>query len=176
MELYEAINERRSVRHFLDKDVEEGKILRILEAAIKAPSAGNLQPWEFVLVKEEKNKRDLANAALYQTFIYEAPAVIVVCADRERSASRYGFRGTELYCIQDTAAATMNLMLAAVAEGLGTCWVGAFHEEEVRKVINAPKNVRPVAIVPVGYPSRDGYRTGRYDLESVLHRESFKPL
>ncbi|MFQ6051035.1 MAG: nitroreductase family protein [Candidatus Hydrothermarchaeota archaeon] len=173
MELYEAINKRRSVRDFLDKDVEDEKIFRILEAAIKAPSAGNLQPWEFVLVRDEKNKRELAKAALNQNFIYEAPVVIVVCADKERSGSRYGSRGRELYCIQDTAAATMTLMLAAVAEGLGTCWVGAFHEEEVRKVINAPKNVRPLAIVPVGYPSRDGYRTGRYDLESVLHKESF---
>ncbi len=160
MDFWEVIERRYSLRDFdPSRDVAPEDVEKILRAAIRAPSAGNLQSWFFVVVREEEKKEALARAALEQRFITQAPVVVVVCADPDRSATRYGGRGVNLYCLQDTAAATENLLLAAVALGLGGCWVGAFHEEEAARALNLPSHLRPVAIVPLGYPTRP--RTGR---------------
>jgi len=145
----------------------------LIEAARLAPSAGNIQPWEFVIVRNAEIKRRLAIAALHQTFIEEAPVVIVVCADVARSSWGYGSRGANLYCLQDTAAATENILLAAQALGLATCWVGAFHEDEVAKVVNTPKNVRPVAIVPVGRPAEKPMSPPKRTMREIVHHETF---
>ncbi len=149
--LYETIRHRRSTRVFSKKVPDRRIIEQILEAAIWAPSAGNLQPWIFLVIRRDEMKRRLAKAALDQRFIAEAPLVIVVCADTMRSAGRYGERGVQLYCIQDTAAATQNILLAAHSLGLATCWVGAFNENDVRGVLELPPDVRPMALVPIGF-------------------------
>lgn len=169
----EMIRERRSIRAFTDKEISEGDAELLVEAACLAPSAGNRQPWEFVIVRDEKNKRRLAEAAYGQYFIAEAPIVFVVCADPGRSASRYGRRGTELYCLQDTAAAVQNLLLTAKANGLGSCWIGAFDEVRAAEVVGAPKDVRPIAIVPVGYPAESPPQRPRRRLSEVIHKERF---
>ncbi len=169
MDFWEVIERRHSLRDFdSSRDVAPEDMEKILRAAIRAPSAGNLQPWFFVVVREEKKKEALARTALDQRFIARAPVVVVVCADPARSAMRYGRRGTNLYCLQDTAAATENLLLAAVALGLGGCWVGAFHEEEAARALDLPPHLRPVAIVPLGYPAWPAAgRTSRRDLKEV---------
>jgi len=169
MDFWEVIERRYSLRDFdRSRDVAPENVEKILRAAIRAPSAGNMQPWFFMVVREERKKEALARAALDQSFIAQAPVVVVVCADPDRSAMRYGGRGTHLYCLQDTAAATENLLLAAVALGLGGCWVGAFHEEEAARALDLPSHLRPVAIVPLGYPSRPAAgRTSRRDLKEV---------
>ncbi|MHA1627095.1 MAG: nitroreductase family protein, partial [Candidatus Asgardarchaeia archaeon] len=120
---------------------------------IHAPSAGNLQSWEFYVLRSRKVKRKIADAALGQRFIEEAPVVIVVCANENVSSLRYGLRGKELYCIQDTAAATQNILLSAYALGYGSCWVGAFMEDEVSRILKTSPGVRPVAIIPIGKPA-----------------------
>lgn len=173
MNLFDTINGRRSVRSFLDKEVEQEKVEKILNAAINAPSAGNIQPWEFVIVKEKETKEKISEAALGQSFVAEAPVVVVVCADTEKSASRYGERGRDLYCIQDCATATQNLMLAAHALDLGTVWVGAFDENSLKKILNLPENIRPLAIIPVGYPAEKPSGPERTKLEEVVHSETF---
>lgn len=145
------IKERRSVRSFQQKDVPESLINKLIDALIWAPSAGNLQSRKFYFVRDEKKKRDIAIAALNQNFIAEAPLVVVGCTDN-RIYSRYGDRGVNLYSIQDVACSIMNMMLTAWENGLGTVWVGAFRESSVVEILNIPKNLRPVAIVPVGYP------------------------
>jgi len=122
LDLFEAIKTRRSIRAFTREEISDREIEKILDAARWAPSAGNIQPWIFVVVKDPGTKRRLSEAALSQFFIEEAPVVIVVCADQERSRRGYGSRGANLYCIQDTAAATQNILLAAHALGLGACW------------------------------------------------------
>ena len=139
MDVLEAIKERRSVRAFTDEKVSEEDVERLLEAARWAPSAGNTQPLELVVVKAVETKRKLSEAALNQTLIQKAPVVIVVCADVTRSSRGYGSRGEQLYSIQDTAAATENILLAAQELGLATCWVGAFHEKEVAKADKCAK-------------------------------------
>jgi len=173
MEVLEAIRKRRSIRSFKSVDVPEDVVEKLIDAARWAPSAGNIQPWEFVIVRGSETKRKLATAALNQTFISEASVVIVVCANRDRSSRGYGSRGETLYCIQDTAAATQNILLTATALGLGSCWVGAFNEEEVRKVIKAPREIRPVAIIPIGYPAESPAPRPRRPLNEVIHRETF---
>jgi len=173
MEVFEAIKGRRSVRAYTDEEVPDEAIEKILDAARWAPSAGNLQSWEFVVVRDPEAKRRLAEAAWGQRFIARAPVVIVVCANQKRSARGYGERGASLYCIQDAAAATQNMLLAAYALGLGTCWVGAFDERRVAEVINAPSGVRPVAIIPVGRPAERPRPPSRLSLDKVVHYESF---
>jgi len=173
MDVFEAIKGRRSIRAYRDMDVSQEIVEKLIEAARWAPSAGNIQPWEFIIVRNPETKRRLAEAALRQSFIEEAPVVIVVCADEERSARGYGTRGRTLYCIQDTAAAIQNIHLAAYALGLGTCWVGAFIEDEARKILNIPEGVRPVAIIPVGYPAESPSPRSRRHLKEIIHYERF---
>ena len=151
MEFLEAIRERRSIRNFQKKDISQKIVDKLIDALIWAPSAGNLQARKFFFVKDAKLKEDIAAAALNQDFIGEAPLVIVGCTD-SRISSRYGERGVSLYSIQDVAASIMGMMLVAHENGLGTVWVGAFREEEVFDLLKLPGNLRPVSIVPVGYP------------------------
>ncbi len=165
MDLYDAINGRRSVREFTDRDVPAPVVRKLLEAAVRAPTAGNLQPWRFHVVRDRVVKRMLAAAAGGQSFIERAPVVIVVEAELEASARGYGSRGEHLYAIQDTAAAVENMLLAAVAEGLGACWVGAFSEEAASAALGLPAGRRPLAMVPVGYPAGRARRTGREPFE-----------
>lgn len=152
METLECIRTRRSVREYEDKDVPNDLIGIILKAATLAPSAGNLQPWEFIVVKDKEKREELYEASYYQEQVRDAPVVIVVCADLDKASSRYGHRGRTLYCIQDTAAAIQNMLLAAHDIGLGTCWVGAFDEERVKLIVKLPENLRPVALITLGYP------------------------
>jgi len=173
MDVLEAIKGRRSIRAFKSEDVPPEIVEKLIDAARWAPSAGNIQPWEFIIVRNPEIKRNLAKAALNQSFIEEAPVVIVVCADEVRSSQGYGVRGKTLYCIQDTAAATQNIHLAAYSLGLGTCWVGAFNEEEARKILEIPQGVRPVAIIPVGYPAEKPPARNRRPLNQIIHYEKF---
>ncbi len=173
MELFEAIRNRRSIRAFERREVSEEQINGLIDLARHAPSAGNIQPWEFIIVRSLEIKQRLSTAALNQTFIEEAPVVIVVCANETRSERGYGSRGINLYCIQDTAAAIENMLLAACAMGLGTCWVGAFREEMVRKSLNTPSHFRPVAIIAIGYPSENPPKRGRRSMKEIVHKEIF---
>ncbi|MEE9592158.1 MAG: nitroreductase family protein [Thermoplasmata archaeon] len=173
MELSSAIGGRRSIREYRDQDVPEELVDRLLMAAIQAPSAGNRQSWEFVVVRDVERKEDLARAASDQEFLAKAPVILAVCADRARSAERYGARGADLYCIQDCAAATQNLLLTAFSMGLGTCWVGAFDEGAVSKLLQLPEDVRPLALVPVGYPAEDPEAPPRFPMQRIVHHGRF---
>lgn len=157
----EAIEERRSVREFKPDPIPESVVSRIIDCGLKAPSAGNIQPWQFWVVKRPSIRSALAEAAFGQNFIERAPVVIVVLAEPARSATRYGYRGSDLYCIQDTAAAVQNMMLAALAYGIGSCWVGAFDEKKVSEALDLSERFRPVALVPMGYPAETRARRPR---------------
>jgi len=173
MDVLEAIKSRRSIRAFKNQDVPAEIVEELIDAARWAPSAGNIQPWEFIIVQKPKIKRKLVEAALGQTFIEEAPVVIVVCANEERSSQGYGVRGETLYCIQDIAAAIQNIHLTAYSLGLGTCWVGAFGEEETREILKIPRGIRPVAIIPVGYPAEAPTARSRRPISQIVHYETF---
>jgi len=173
LDVFEAIKNRRSVRAFTNEHVSDAEVKKLIDAARRAPSAGNIQPWEFVIIRNKNVKRGLCQAAGNQNFIEEAPVVIIVCANTSRSERGYGSRGINLYCLQDTAAATQNMLLAAHALGLATCWVGAFQEEEAKKVLNLPAGVRPVAIIPVGHQVRKPLARPRRPLNEIVHFETF---
>ena len=169
MNVLEAIKKRRSVRTYTDKAVSKKEIEQLIEAASWAPSAGNTQPWAFVVITDQETKRKLSEAALHQTFIQKAPAVIVVFTDPKRSRRVYGNRGENLYSIQDTAAATENLLLAAQHMGLATCWIGAFREKEVAEAVNAPDHLRPVIIILVGYSDEKPVTPSKRLINEIIH-------
>jgi nitroreductase len=166
MEFSDVVNERRSVRHFKDTPVPREEIEAILQAGIAAPSAGNVQPWRFVVVGSEKARTRLAGA-LEQRWAAAAPCVIVICVDPRPSRSRYGDRGAMLYSIQDTAAAAQNMLLAAVDRGLGSCWVGAFDEDAVRTSLGIKRPITPVALLPIGHSAQTPSQQTRRPLGEV---------
>lgn len=174
MDFIKVIRNRYSVRAFEDKEIPDEVILELLEFSINAPSAGNVQSWEFIIVKDPDIKRKLASAALNQKFIAKGSHLIVACANQELSSKVYGNRGWNLYSIQETSAAVMILLLAAVNINLGATWVGAFKESEVRDILNIPQGVKPVALIPIGYPKgivKKG--PGRKELKKKLHYEKY---
>ena len=168
MDFWQVIESRRSIRRFDPAaDVPPEMVERLLSAAILAENAGNRQPWHFYVVRDPEMRQGLVAAAHGQGFISQAPVAIVVCADAEQSAGRYGQRGRELYCLQDTAAAVDHILLAAVALGLGSCWVGAFDEGEAARVLDLPDHHRPVAILPIGKPAEAPAPRPRQPLKEV---------
>jgi nitroreductase len=149
MDVMKAIRSRRSIRAYEKRGVEEEKVTRILESGRLSPSAGNRQERRFVIVKDAKTRKQLCEAARNQSFVAEAPVVIVACSVE----SEYVMSCGQLAYPIDTAIAVDHMTLQAVEEGLGTCWIGAFDEKKVKEILNIPDNVRVVALLPVGYPS-----------------------
>jgi len=147
----EVFKRRYSVRSFRGKAIEEEKLKEILEAANSAPSAGNLKARKIVVVKDPVLKEKLAEIALNQDFIKEPPMVLVFFALPEVSAAKYGQRGKELYAIQDATIAASFAWLQAVMLGIDACWIGAFEEERVKKILGTKSKERPIAILPLGY-------------------------
>jgi nitroreductase len=174
LHVIEAIEGRRSIRSFQDKEISNKHILEILRCGTYAPSAGDVRPWEFVIVKDRKQKEALAQSALNQDFIIQAPVVLVVLADKSRCGSAYGSRGVNLYSIQDTAAAIQNILLATYSMGLGACWIGAFNDDKVNKIVRAVKHVQTVAIIPTGYPMNYPSARPKRKLEDVIHEGFYR--
>lgn len=167
MEFSDVITKRRSVRHFNNKlAVSDEDVAALLAAAVSAPSAGNIQPWRFVVARSAEARERLA-AALRQRWAAAAPVVIVVCVDPRPCAARYGDRGEMLYAIQDTAAAAMNILHAAVDRGLASCWIGAFDERAVADAIGVIAPITPIAVLPVGYSAESGGKPARRPIEEV---------
>jgi len=151
MDFWQVINKRKCVRSFDPaKEVTDEQIEKIIQAGRRAPSAGGIYPVDFIVIKDLNTKEKLTEAAFGQSFIADAPVVIIVVVDAKKTASRYASRGEKLYSIQDGAAATENIFLAATALGLGACWVGAFDEEGVKEILRLNKDQRPQAIMPIG--------------------------
>ncbi len=168
MNVKDAIKQRHCIRSFSDKIPSPNIIREMVKYANLAPSAGNLQARDFIIVDDFEIKKRLGIAALDQDFIAEAPVNIVVCANLNRISS-YGKRGRELYCIQDSAVAVEHILLAAVDYGLDACWVGAFDEIAVSEILSLPSHVRPVAIIPIGYSKGEVVSTTRMDPRSLIH-------
>jgi nitroreductase len=173
MDFFEVIEKRRSVRLFQNRPIQSDKIEQIFQTLNSAPSAGNLQGYEVVAVTDLKIRRQLAEAAYGQEFIAQAPVVLVFFANPKRSSVRYGQRGSRLYAPQDAAIAVTHAMLAATALDLATCWVGAFDDARVSKAVNAPKDLIPAAILPIGYPAEYPSPTPRRSLKDLIKKEQF---
>ncbi|MEM4554531.1 MAG: nitroreductase family protein [Candidatus Anstonellaceae archaeon] len=168
LDFFEAVQRRVSVREFLPKEIGEENLHKILSAVMLAPSAGNLQAFRVVLVKDAKLKEKIAAASFEQDFISQAPLVLVFLADRKRSQAKYGTRGASLYCIQDATIAAAYCQLAATALGLGSVWVGAFEEETIALLVRAKPHEIPVAVLPIGYPACQQERPPRPNLAQKI--------
>lgn len=170
MDVYEAIKLRKSVRAFEDKPVEQDKLDRILEAARLAPSASNRQEWRFVVVTDREKRAKLVDAARNQRFVGEAPIVIACCAETNQHVMPCGHKSFPV----DVAIAIDHLTLAAVAEGLGTCWIGAFSPEEVRKILGIPDHIEIVELLPLGYPKDPSLsKKNRLSTAEIVRYESW---
>lgn len=166
----DAINERFSVRKFKDYEIEEDKLERVLEAGRLAPSARNLQEWRFVVVHDPETREALAEAANGQQFVAEAPAVIVGCAIASDHVMSCG-----LHCFPiDVSISMAYITLAAVQEGLGTCWIGAFKPDRVHDILGIPNEVIVVGLLPIGYPDTDAPPKKRLDLEEIVMHEYWR--
>ena len=168
MEFFDVVQNRHSIRSYSSKEVEEDKIKKILGAANSAPSAGNLQAYEIFVIRDKEKKNKIAKAAGEQEFVAEAPIVLVFCAHPQLSRRKYGHRGEDLYSLQDATIAVAYSQLAAAALGLGCVWVGAFDENEVLRILEK-KDLRPVAILPIGYPNEEPEIRQRRELKDIVH-------
>ena len=153
MEVFEAIQRRKSVRTYTKTPVPEEKLGKILEAARLAPSAENIQPWYFIVVTDHEKRKQIAKSGVFAEFLDEAPVVIVGCGDRKASPKWY---------VIDVAIAMQNMVLAATAEGLGTCWIGSFDEGLVKRLLKIPERFEVVALLTVGYPRKKLDLTGKF--------------
>jgi nitroreductase len=173
MDFEMVVKRRRMCRVFMERDVPQEKIHRILDLASRYPSAGHTEPQEFIVVHNRRMKEDLAHAALDQMFVAQAPVVIVVVSDVRRSARRYGERGVRFFSIIDGAFVAMVILLAVVEEGLGACFVGSFYDEEVQEVLSVPQDVRPIGIIPIGYCAEGPRKFRRRSREQIVHRDRY---
>lgn len=171
MDLFQVIERRHSCRAFEARDVEPDKIERILGAVRLAPSAGDLQAFTVVIVSENERRSQLAKAAHGQDFVAQAPVVLAFLADERRSEAKYDERGAALFSIQDATIAAAYAQLAATAEGLASCWVGAFDEARVAAVLGAPPRLRPVALMPIGYSTERLKHRSRRPLSELVKHE-----
>lgn len=155
MDFYEVVRTRRSIRSYKPDPIPEEVLNRILEVVRIAPSGSNRQPWKFIIVRDGGLKRRLASACQNQGFIADAPVVIVACGYNIHY-NRGGYMG-DMSMLVDGSIAFTHLILAARAEGLGTCWIGAFNNEEIKGILNIPEDMNVVAITPLGYPRDEGF-------------------
>jgi nitroreductase len=169
MDFFDLIQKRQSIRTFRDKQIPDDDIEKIIKAAIRAPSAGNLQGYEIIVVKDDEDKQALAKAALDQDSGKEASICLVFCANPARSAHKYGERGADLYCMQDATIATAYAQLAVAELGYGSVWVGAFEDKAVHAVLKLNDNFHPVSILPIGYANEEPERKSRRKFNDIVH-------
>ena len=170
MDVFTAIRQRSSVRAYKETEVEEEKLRMILEAGRLSPSASNRQEWKFIVVKKKETRKRLAEAAFGQSFIAEAPIVIVACGTEPTSIMSCG----QLTHTVDVSIACSFMILQAFELGLGTCWIGAFEEGGVKKILKVPDGVRVVAMIPLGYPAEPPSKKLRKRLDQILCFEKYE--
>ncbi|MCS7258694.1 MAG: nitroreductase family protein [candidate division WOR-3 bacterium] len=172
MEFYEVVKKRRSIRAYKPDPIPEEILLRILETARLAPSAKNIQPWKFIVVKDRVVKEKLVTACRNQTFIGEAPVVICAVALKNIAFGRMGGYWNS-YPV-DVAIALEHIVLAATNEGLGTCWIGAYDENAVKELLKIPEDVQVIALTPLGYPKEIPNARPRKSLSEIVSFDYFK--
>ena len=165
MEFYEVIRNRRSIRKYQDRAIPEDVLRRVLDAARIAPSAANRQPWHYYVIRDEELKSKLRGAYGKEWF-YTAPVVICACAVRGEAWRRK--MDGKIYADVDVTISMDHLILAAEAEGLGTCWIAAFDPAVTSDVLGLPEGEEPVVMTPLGYPAEDQAPTPRKDLDAIV--------
>jgi len=170
MDVFEAISQRRSIRTYKNKEIEEEKLRKVLEAARLAPSASNRQAWKFVPVRDPETRAKLAGATYGQQWVEEAPAIIVACATEGKGVMTCG-QATHTV---DVSIACAMMMLEAWEQGLGTCWLGTFNEGEVKKVLAIPPHMRVVTMMPLGYPNEAPPQRPRKAFDEIVSFDKYR--
>lgn len=170
MDIHEIVRTRYSARRYQARPVEEDKLARLLESARLAPSGGNRQPWRFVVVRDAETRRRLVPACNDQQFIAEAPIVIAGCGMMPDRVMRCGIPGDPV----DLAIAMEHIALVATAEGLGTCWIGAFDQDKVREVLSIPPDVKVIELMTLGYPADSLRPKNRKAIEQIVCYDKWK--
>ena len=169
MEVQEAIKKRKSIRGYQDKPIPEDKLQRVLEAARLAPSGGNRQQWKFVVVKDAEKRKLLSKAANGQQHVAGAPVVVAGVATAPGNVMMCGVPGHPV----DLAIALDHMTLVAVDEGLGSCWIGAFSQDEARRVLEIPNNCLIVCLLTLGFPKDEGRLKTRKPLEEIICYDAY---
>ncbi|MEM2897025.1 MAG: nitroreductase family protein [Candidatus Bathyarchaeia archaeon] len=170
MDVFEAIKKRRSIRNYKPDPIPDEFIEKVIDAARWAPSAHNAQPWEFIIIKDKELLRRLSKTHVYSGFLKDSPLAIAACVDQNKSPNHF---------VEDCSAAIQNLLLAATALGLGTCWIAVYRHEDdksevyVREVLSIPENFRVIALISIGYPAHAPAPPGRVDLKNLIHVNRF---
>ncbi len=171
MKVLDVIQKRRSVRKYKEDPIPEKDLMSVLEAARLAPSGKNFQPWKFIIIKDKALKEKLAQASAGQFFMAEAPIIIVGCGFPDNCYAHMG-RYMKSWSV-DVTIALEHLILQAQEEGLGTCWIGSFEEEEVKAILNIPENVKVLALIPLGYPDEIPRFRKRKSLDEIISYDRF---
>jgi nitroreductase len=170
LDVFEAIKKRRSIRDYKPDPIPDEFLEKIIDAARWAPSAHNAQPWEFVVIKDKKLLKKLSKTHIYSRFLENSPLAIAACVDQNKSPNHF---------VEDCSAAIQNLLLAATALGLGTCWIAVYrhgnnkNESYVKKVLNIPENFRVIALISIGYPAYVPNPPERKNLKDLIHLNGF---
>lgn len=170
MSFFDLIESRHSIRTFQDKKIPDKSIQKISNAAIRAPSAGNLQSYQIFIVTKKEDKAKLADAAHGQDYVKDASTVFVFCADTQMPAEDYGKRGQELYCIQDATIACTYAQLAAQQLDFASVWVGSFDESKMSRILELESGLRPVAMLAVGFAAEEPEITPRKPIGQIVHK------
>lgn len=172
MDLDKCINRRFSCRKFKTKKPSYRDIIRAIEAATKAPLAGNIPTVKFILVSDKNKIKELAEACT-QKSLGNVHYIVVICSDGKQCILSYETRGKG-YCDQQAGAAIENFLLKIEDLNLASCWIGAFADEQVKKILKLPEDINPIALLPIGYAMEKGKQRSKPDLDSVLYFDSWK--
>lgn len=167
MDVFEAIRTRRSIRKYQNKPFPWDHMVTILEAGKYAPCAGNILNWKFTVVKNEGNRAAIAKAC-NQEWMADAPVHIVVVAEPMKAERFYGTRGARTYTVQGAAASMENMILTAHSLGLGTCWVGAFDDDELFRILKLSEETSVQGIITIGYPAENPPPPPKHRIEHIF--------
>ena len=167
--MIDIMKKRFSVRRFKDKEVEQEKIDKLIEAARIAPSAKNVQPWHFVIIKDKEKREKLTNICKGQKFVSQAPISIAVCANHRDYTMTSGENASSV----DATIAAEHIALEAVELGLGTCWLGAFYADQLAELIELPDDYKVVTLLPIGYPDQAKPNRNLKPIEEVVSYDVF---
>lgn len=178
MEFDKVIKDRVSIRKYQKRNIDNSQLDYILECGHVAPTAGNVQPWEFIVVRDVAMKRKIVdttyvgnqkNASQHQEWLMDAPVFIVVCANKDRIVAKYGEESMKKLIYLDCSASVENMLLAAVNLNLGSCYISGFRENELFQVLELPSSLEVVAFIPVGYVENTAMRRVKRPLKEVVH-------
>ncbi len=183
MDFLKVIEKRRSIRAYMDKMPSDEDVLSIIQCGHRAPTGGNIQPWEFIIIKDQEVKRAVVDTTYvgndydglrHQEWIMQAPVIIAVLANKSKSYARYGEKALESLIYLDCSACIENMLLAAVNLGLGSCYISGFREDELAKALKLPENYKRIAFLPLGYQKGDAVINPKADISNIIHYDFFQ--